>query len=530
MDKTTRKYIRSKADESAVAHGCRFDEAAAAHVVEFFARFLRHSKGKWAGKPFELLDWQREDIIYPLFGWKRADGSRRFREAGVWVSKKNGKSTLAAGIGLYLLVGDGEAGAEVYSVAADREQASIVHGEAVRMVKASPELESALSLNRTTHNIHFEGTNSYYRALSSEANTKEGLNAHGLIIDELHAWKGRALWDTLRYAGAARSQPLRFVISTAGDEMQSIGRSQYEYAKGVLNGTTEDDRFFAYIREAEADDDWKSPDVWRKANPSFGETMTEEDFAADVRQAEKSPTEISSFKRYRLGIWNTSTNPWLKLDDWIRCEKRFTEDYLQGYPCVGGLDLSKTRDMTAFVLAFDVEDDVYILPYFWLPEDTVNSPDSPEEYRVWARNGHLQTTPGGVTDYKFVKSKIVELCERFGVKEFAYDPYNAEDLTQDIEENYGIKRFLFAQTIANFAEPTKDFERLVLSGRLKHNGHPVLTWQAGHVQVRSDNNQNIRPVKPPHGDHRKIDGIVAAIMAIARLAKAETNGPMISVW
>src|SRR5215831_5309752 len=282
------------ADEAALAEGCTFHAASAERVRQFFRSFLRHSKGQWAGKPFELLDWQFTDIIAPLFGWKRADGSRRFRRAYIEVPKKNGKSTLASGIGLYLLVGDGEPGAEVYSVAADRYQANIVHGEAIRMVRASPGLSSRLELNRTTHNISFPKLSAWYRSLSSEANTKEGLNAHGLIIDELHAWKGRGLWDALRYAGRSRRQPLLFAITTAGDDMDSICREQHDYAKGVLSGEILDTRFFAYIRRAAAiaegdreDDDWADPAIWHKANPSLGVTIDPGEFARDVEEAKQ---------------------------------------------------------------------------------------------------------------------------------------------------------------------------------------------------------------------------------------------------
>jgi len=523
------KYIRNPADERAIAEGCYFDEEAAQRVRRFFSSFLRHSKGRWAGQPFELLEWQRDDIIYPLFGWKRKDGSRRFRKAYIEIPKKNGKSTLAAGIGLYMLIGDSEGGAEVYSVACDRKQAGIVHGEAINMVEASPALSSHININRTTHRLTFAKTRSWYDALSSEADTKEGLNAHALIVDELHAWKGRALWDALRFAGRARHQPLLFVITTAGDDMHSVCREQHDYAKGVLSGDIEDTRFFGYIRAArqisegdEKDDDWTKPATWRRANPSMGITIDEGEFAADIKEAQKSATTQASTKRYGLNIWSTSTNPWLKSDDWKSCERSFAEADLVGKKCWGGLDLAKTRDMTALVLCFPWEDETYrILPYFWLPEDLVNDPDSPEQYRVWAQNGHVETTPGSVCDYAFVKRRVGEMAGRFQFQDYAYDPYNAEQVTQEIEDEHGVERILFAQTVVNFAEPTAEFERLVISGKMHHNGHPVMTWQAGHVQVRTDANNNKRPVKAKEKDQKKIDGIVAGIMALARAMQGE---------
>lgn len=520
IDAITAQWIKGPLDEAAVAEGCRFDLAKADRVRKFFSSFLRHSKGEWAGKPFELLDWQWHELIAPLFGWIRPDGTRRFRKSYIELPKKNGKSTIASGIGLYLLCGDGEQGAEVYSAAADRDQASIVHGEAVRMVRSSEALSSYLSVHETTKAINFKKTNGIYKALSSEAAGKEGLNANGVVIDELHIWRGRALWDALKYAGRSRRQPLFFVITTAGDDLLSVCWEQHQYAMQVMSGDVKDTRFFALIKAANPEDDWTAPATWKKANPSFGSTIKAEDFAADVWEAEKTPTAQASFKRYSLNIWASGTNPWLKIEDWLACRADFTEDDLAGHECYAGLDLAKTRDTTALVLVFPIlglpNPRYRILSYFWLPEDAVSDPDRPEEFRVWAKNGYLETTPGNVCDYSFVKKRIGQLADKFSIQEMAFDPYNAEQLTQECETELGIKRIAFGQTITNFAEPTKEFERLILSKDIEHNGHPVLSWQAGNVAVRCDVNNNLRPVKPPQGDHRKIDGIVAAIMGLAR--------------
>lgn len=529
VDSLTEQWVRTAADRRAVEEGCRFDPARAERVRKFFRTLLRHSKGQWAGKPFEPMEWQWQDILAPVFGWVRPDGSRRFRRVYIELPKKNGKSTLASGVGLYLLVADGEQGAEVYSAAADREQASIVHGEAVRMVQASPALSARLEINKTTRNIAFAATNSWYRALSAEAETKEGLNAHGIIIDELHAWKGRALWDTLRYAGRARRQPLLFVITTAGDDMLSVCREQHDYARAILNGSVEDTRVFAYIRAArqrsegdEADDDWTDPETWRRANPSLGLTIDEKEFAADVAEAEKSPTTQSSFKRYSLNTWATSTNPWLRSQDWSACRRPFAAADMAGRPCYGGLDLASVSDLCAFALAFPWDTDLYrLLCWFWLPEDTVADKDSPEQYRVWARAGHLRVTPGNVTDYAFIKRDLLQLARDYDLREYAYDPWNAEQLTQSLEEEGGIKRVAFPQTVNHYAEPTREFERLVIAGKMHHDGNPVLAWMAGHVTCRTDPSGNKRPVKPAQGDRRKVDGITASVMALARALKHE---------
>lgn len=517
-------WIRNEGDERAVAAGCYFDERAAARVVGFFPRFLVHSKGEWYGKPFELLNWQRDDLIMPLFGWMRADGTRRFRQAFVFIPKKNGKSTLAAGVGLYLLCADGEAGAEVYSAATDQVQAGIVHGEAIKMVDASPELSRILNVHRTTKAITYMRNQSVYRALSSEHRGSEGLNAHGIVADELHVWHGRQLWDSLKYAFRSRRQGMLFTITTAGNDPQSVCRQQYDYAKSVIAGKVHDDRFFAYIREAEPKDDWRQEATWRKANPSFGFTVKAEDFAADVREAESSPTTQASFARYSLNVWQSSSTPWLDMDAWAACRREFDEATmlmeLDEWDRVGGLDLAKSRDMTAFALVFRHRDDSErhrILPWFWLPEETVDHVESPREYRVWADDGWLLTMPGAVCDYSFVRSKIVEIHERFGPFSYAFDPMFAQETQQRLAEDEGIEGVEFLQTIMNFSRPTTEFERLVIAGKLEHNGHPVLSWQAGNVSVYTDANRNKRPVKPKHGDRRKIDGIVAAIQAMGLL-------------
>lgn len=516
----TEQWTRTPADAAAVREGCYFDLEAAERVRTFFRRFLRHSKGVWAGKPFELLEWQWAGVIAPLFGWKRADGSRRYRKAFVEIPKKNGKSTLAAGIGLYLLIGDNEPGAHVFSTAAKREQAGIVHGEAVSMVERSPGLSSFCTINRSTHEIRFPRASGLYRALAADAGGSEGLNAHGIVIDELHAWTGehgRNFFNSLRYAARARRQGLIFIITTAGDDELSICYDEYQYAKSVLAGEVIDARYFAYIAEADPADDWTDPAVWRKANPSLGPVFSEEDFAGDVREAMRSPTATATFKRYGLNIWTRGATPALSSVDWQACRREYTAEELTGRECWAGLDLSRTRDMSALVLLFPSEDGTYrTLPYFWLPENRVNDPASPEHYRVWASQGHLTATPGDVCDYRVILAKLIELGERYAIQELAFDPYNAERLTQDFVEATGVTRVSFPQTMVNYAAPTGEFERLVLSHAIHHNGNPVLGWQAGHVAWRVDLNNNKRPIKPGDRNPYKIDGIVAAIMALAR--------------
>ena len=517
--------LREAADLHAIANGCYYDERLGKHVVDFFADHLKHSKDPWAGKPFKLDNWQREDIIMPLFSWVRPNGLRRYRKTYIEIPKKNGKSTLASGIGLYMLVGDGEKGAEVYSAATDKAQAGIVHGEAINMIDASPSLAERLKINRSNKNVSYPETKSFYRAVSAKPSGKEGFNGNCCIVDELHAWYGTELWNALKYMGRSRSQPLHFVITTAGDDIESVCYKQREYAMSLLDGHHFDDRFLPYIRAATkeevAGDGVFDRKVWHKANPSMGITIDEEEFEADIREAKRTPSDVSSMLRYGFNVWATATDPWLDIGDWNACAEQYTAADLAGKPCDAGLDLSKTRDMTSIVLCFPEEEDgstVYrLLPYFWLPEKTAKEQNHLVPYLTWASQGHLEICPGDVMDYRFVRRRIQEISQEFELRVLAYDSHYAEHLTQQLEEEDGINREIFAQTINEFAGPTASFERLLMAGDLRHDGNPILSWQAAHVTIKEDPmNGNKRPVNPKRNDHRKIDGIVAGIMALAR--------------
>ncbi len=521
------QWIRSEADERALLNGCTFSIERAERVAEFFRKFLCHSKGEWEGKPFELLQWQWNDVVAPLFGWIRPNGSRRYRKTYIEIPKKNGKSTLAAGIGLYMLVGDREAGSYVYSAAADKNQAAIVHGEAINMVEKSPTLAKAIDINRTTKNITFKKTRSYYQCLSASPRTKEGFDGHCCIIDELHIWQGRELWDALRYMGRARRQPLIFVITTAGADMLSVCREQHDYAQGVIDGRIEDDRLFPYIREATEEEIQErgihDRELWRKANPSMGFTIDEEEFARDVEEAVQTPTAFASFKRYSFNVWATAETPWLSVHDWQNCRREIKLSDVDGHACFGGLDLAKVLDMTSLALIFrDPADETLLrlFNWYWLPEETAEERRDLVPYHLWAEQGWLTLTDGNVCDYRQVKRDIVQLHERFRISDLAFDPWNAEDTTQQLELEHGIQRHEFRQTIGNYAHPTAEFERLLRCGLLVNDGNPITKWQAGHVNVKTDDSGNIRPVKPKKEDIRKIDGIVAGIMALDRALSA----------
>lgn len=524
--------VRTVADQRAAESGCYYDPTAAARVPRFFRTFLRHSKGAFAGKAFELLPYQNDNLIAPLFGWMRPDGTRRFRRAYVEWPKKQGKSTIASGLGLHLLIGDGEPGAEVYSTASTKDQANIVHREAVNMVDASPALGDYLRLNRATKEIHLDRSRSFYKAIAAEARASEGLNAHAIIKDELHAWHGQAgrtFYDALKFAGAARRQPMDFQITTAGDDVTSICYEQHLYAKGILSGAIEDDdRFFAYISAAEPTDDFDNPAVWRKANPSIGVTMSERDFAADLREAKKSPNSWSAFLRYRFNVWQSGGRSAVTPADWSACSAKFAEEDMFGQPCWAALDLSRARDFTAMVLLFKLANGRYrVMAWFWLPEATVAAPNTLETIKAWTRDRHISATSGNVTDYRQVEDDIVGILTRFRPVELAFDPYFAEEVTQRIADRTGIERVAFPQTSANYAAPCAEFERIVVGKLIEHDCNPVLSWMIGNL-CWSETGGTKRPAKVTPDSPRKIDGAVAAIMALGRAIVAQDCTPEIS--
>lgn len=523
-DSITKSWTKTDADRKAVSEGCWFDLAAAERVRHFFSRFLKHSKGqKFAGQKFDLLPWQWEHVVGPLFGWRRADGTRRYRRASVWVPKKNGKSTIAAGLILYMLIADNEPGSEVYGAARDRNQAGIIFNEVRNMVRQSSGLSGKLQIHDTVKQVKFDSRNSFYQVLSSEAGkTGHGLNAHGVVIDELHVCD-RELYSTLRYAGASRSQPLFIDISTAGNDKLGIGFEQYQYAKRVKDGVTEDADLLVYIAEADSNEQWEDEKQWHKANPSLGVTIPLDSFRADFVTAKNgTPSAQADFKQLRLNLWQETHFAWLPLEEWDACKADFTEEELIGFPCWGGLDLSSKLDITAEVLLFQRDDEFYLVARFWCPEEADSNRQKANKTRLkpWILGGHIQETPGNVVDYDLIEKQVASDAEKFGVKESAYDPWNAQQLANHLQEQ-GVRVVEFPQTLRNFCEPMKELERLVKSRKIRHNGNPAMRWMVGNVCVRKDSNGNIRPDKQKSAD--KIDGVVALLMALAR-ATLKTTG------
>jgi phage terminase large subunit-like protein len=503
--------------------GLRWDPVAAERAIQFF-RFLRHSKGEWAGHRFELERWQ-QFIIGSIFGWKNAAGFRRFRTAYNEVARKNGKSTLAAGVGLELLVADDEPGAEIFTAATKRDQARIVHGEAVRMVRRSPGLRKRISIHKD--NLAIEERAAFYRPLGADADTMDGLNPHGSIIDEFHAHKTRALFDVLDTATGARRQPLLFIISTAGFDQTSVCFEQHTYSEDVLKGTVADDSHFAYIATIDAGDDWSDERVWPKANPNYGISVKPEDMRRLRDQALQLPSKQNPFLRLRLNVWTQQVDRWISLPLWDAQAGRVDEARLAGRKCYGGLDLAAVSDICAWVMVFPHDDDpetVDVLPRFWVPKAKVQDVHNRyhSQYADWVRAGFLKEIDGNAIDFGFVRKQVLEDAQTFQVVDLNIDRLFNGHETAVLLGQERMQVAVMGQGFYGMAAPMKEFERRLLAKKIIHGGNPVLRWMADNVAVLHDAADNVKPDKAH--SQGKIDGIVALVMAIDRATRHLTGG------
>ena len=503
-----------------------FDERAAEGAVRFFERVLLHTKGEWAGRPFALQPWQRDDVIRPLFGWKRRiDGRRRYRYAYLSWPRKNGKSTLASGLALQLLMADGEGGAEVYSAASDRAQAGIVFDQAKAFVQESRLLREA-GAKVYKNEIH-SPSHSRYKVLSADAFTKHGLNPHGVVFDELHAQPDRELFDVLRTGMGARRQPLFVMITTAGYDMQSICGEQYEYARQVREGTVIDPSYFVHITEAEREDDWTDPAVWRKANPSLGVTVSEEFLAGECKRALASPASQNAFRQLYLNQWTSQESRWLDMGAWMACAAAAPD--LTGRICYVGLDLASVGDVAAAVALFPPEEEGepwWVLCRFYVPGDNLieRGQKNRAPYDTWRREGWLTVTDGNVIDYARIEVDVTAWAAQYQVRQVGMDPWNAQQMSQNLTA-VGLEVWAVRQTFAGLSAATKELERLVLGGQVGHGGNPVLRWMVDNVTVQRDANANIKPDK--RKSRNKIDGVVALVNALDRAMRKEGKGPSV---
>ncbi|MGD9276348.1 MAG: terminase large subunit [Candidatus Pacearchaeota archaeon] len=491
-----------------------YDAKRAQHAIKFI-QSLKHTKGKWAGKPFVLLKWQRV-LIKKLFGTINEKGNRIYRKCYVEIPKKNGKSELGAAIALYLLFADSEMGAEIYSAAADREQASIVFNIAAQMVRMTPALLKRCNIIDSRKRIVIYATGSFYQVLSADVKTKHGFNTHGIIFDELHAQPNRDLWDVLTEgAGDAREQPLIFAITTAGYDKNSICYEVRDYALKVSKHIIKDRHFLSMIYSLDEKANWQDEKNWRKVNPSLDRILDIDRIRQAYNEAKEMPAKINLFRRLRLCQWTSQETKWMPIEKWDASKGGINPEELKGKICYGGLDLSSTVDISAFVLVFPIEGNYKVLTNFFIPADNIEQRVRKDKvpYDLWVQQGYIITTPGNVIDYKFIEDTIDRLATDYEIEEIAYDPWNATMLTQRIAEK-GMTMVEVRQGFASMSAPTKQLEALILQKKIHHGDNPVLRWMFDNIMLRNDANENIKPDKEKSKE--KIDGIIALILAVSR--------------
>jgi phage terminase large subunit-like protein len=535
-------------DERALLNGCFPDFKAAERLRKFFEDFLVIPQDGGGIKPFVLLDWWFERVLAPLFGWKRHDGRRRFDKGFVTTAKKSAKSTIASGLPLYMMLADNEEEAECYSAATDRDQAGIIHKKTARMARLCPELSNVLAFVDSQKRIIHEETGSFYEAISSDADSAEGKNPHLLLADELHVWKDRQFFNSLMYGDIARSQPLFLMLTTAGEDRDGIGYEEYEFAKDLLDPANEfySESHFAYIAEATEEKQWDDPLAWLQANPSLacGAIGSVEKLRSKCDEAKQSPRKQREFIRYICNRWvDCIPDIWISADAWAACSGDAPDR--AGETCWGGLDLSKSVDLTALCLLFK---DGPMLDFRWtffMPEDRLKELEDRDRapYRDWAKDGFIIPTSGATVDYAVIRSIISGvtldaqgrpndyrepdcLANKHRIACIGFDPWNSSKLITELGEYDGISMLEFRQGFASMNAPCKEFERAMAERNIMHGGNPVAKWMFGHCATDTDPAGNVKLSKSKSTN--KIDGCVAAVMALAAsTAKPQEAEPRI---
>lgn len=527
--------------------GGYFDVQAARAALKWIPTYCRHVKGPLAGEPFHLAPFQAA-LVASIWGYRNADGTRRFRRVLLYCGKKNSKTSLTAALILLVMATDGEQGAELYSVASTQKQAGLVFDHAAGMVRQEPRLRRRLRVygdrgGAVGKSIVDYRTMSAYRCLASDADSADGVNPHLNVIDEVHRHRTGELMDVLVRSTVARRQPLTIYTTTADFNRPSACNELRQYALSVRANPGDrarpgyDPTFLPALWEASAEDDPGARETWLKANPGLGVVKSEAALADAWREAREVPSKMSAFLRLDLNLVTDAAEAWLDMEAWDRCAgpvplgpgglAAWIEALgLTGEACTGGLDLSRTTDLTAFVLWFPAKRAV--LPLGFIPRDTAKKAEERDRvpYQAWARQGFLEVTDGNVVDYEHVRQRVLEACRRFRVRSLAYDPWNATQLALELKEE-GVPVVEYRQGFASLSEPTKALERRVLSGDLVHGGHPVLRWCASNVTVRQDPAGNLKPDKSRSTG--RIDLVVALIMALgaAQVRPPHVPGPRI---
>ena len=498
--------------------GFYFDWREALFRVEFIENHCRYPEGSKAGELMVLDDWQKERIIYPAFGWKeRETGLRRYRMVFEVIPRKNAKTTLTAAIALSILFQDGEEAAQIYTAAGEKGQARLIYKAMSYMVGASELMSKRSKIYR--NELRYPEKRSYVEVLSADARTKHGFNAHAILFDELHTQPNRELWDVLTSSQLSREQPITFVMTTAGTDTESLCYEMLEYARSVDSGLVVDDRFLAVLFEASSEDDWHDPEVWKKANPALGSFLTEKNFRIEYEKAVNMPSYINTFKNLHLNIWTQSLDSWIDNDTWMKCAGTFDESKLKKLPCWTGLDLASVRDLCAFAaLWVDEPNGKYYLKvhHFVNSEMARNKKLSAGvDYIQFRDEGSVSITPGNATDHKYILDYIREFSKNYDMRQLAFDRHLSGYIASELHESK-IEVVEFGQGFVSMSHPTKEFERKILNGEIIHDGNACLRWQMQCVIITQTPAGDIKIIKNKNKQHQKVDGIVAAVMALGQ--------------
>jgi phage terminase large subunit-like protein len=527
------RFLRDLQRQADPSFPFEFDESAGARACQFL-ELLPHIKGDWAkklpgedvGQKLKLEDWQLAFVLQ-LFGWKcrygKRAGRRRFLRAYMEVARKNAKSTLAAGILLYMLVADNEPGAQVYSAATTGEQAREVFDVAREMAKRAPEFRERFGVDVQKHALVVGDSASSAKPLNAESSTQDGLNIHCAVVDELHAHKTRGLYDVLDTATGARSQPLILMITTAGTDTAGICYEQRGYTIQVLEGTVPvdggtDEDWLGVIFTLDEGDDWKDPKNWRKANPNLNVSVFLHDMEAACRKVIGKPAALTNFKTKRLNIWCSADSAAFDIEAWKKCaDPELTRETVAHLPCWIPLDLASKIDVAALPLVFfDEDEEIYYIVTkgrLFLPEHAVRTGTN-SQYEGWAEEGWIAVTEGEVTDFDEIEEVLRTDCAELNVQELPYDPWQATQLAGHMLDD-GAPMVEYRQTVQNMSEPMKTLQAAIIARKVRHDDNPVMTWMMGNVVGHLDAKENIYPRKARV--ENKIDGPVAVIMGIGRI-------------
>ncbi|AXO97158.1 terminase large subunit [Bacillus anthracis] len=523
-----KKLVEDVYDTSSVFE---YDANKANHVIEFIENFCKHSKGKWGGKAIELELWQKA-FLAASFGFvHKIDGTRKYREVLLIVARKNGKSTIASGIGLYLQVADGEPGAEIYAVATKLDQAKLVWLDAKRMVKKSPVLLKRIK--PLVRELNADFNDSTFKPLGSDSETLDGLNVHGAMMDEIHAWKDKNLYDVIVDGTSAREQPMIFMITTAGTIRESVYDMKYEEAEMLLNGLDDpdgykDDRFLPIIYELDKREEWTDQTKWKKANPGLGTIKKTDQLETKVNKAKANSLLVKNLLTKDFNIRETSTEAWLTFEQ-LNNKAIFDIAKLKPSYGIGGCDLSSTTDLTAAKVIFMLPNDphVYVLQMYWLPEDLLEqrSKEDKTPYNLWAEQGLLRTTPGNSVHYKFITQWFLEVRDELGIyiPWIGYDRWSAKYWVEEMEGYFGKEAMIpVAQGKQTLSSPMKLLGADLESKLVNYNNNSIDKWCLSNTAIDVDKNLNIQPNKT-NNQRRRIDGTAALLNAYVVLQEKRND-------